>query len=251
MKLLHRKVAQGMVDAILEGEFPVEGVLPGERELAARFGVNRATVREALEQLAQAGWVTVRERRAAMVNDYWSEGTLDIVPSMLASEASFPVELAINMLEVRAELAPHYVRMAVHNDSAQVIACLARARKLGDAPSAVAKFDWSLHRTLAILSGNKFYPLLLNSFARLYFRMRGQFFAAEEFRSMARGYYQKLMRAAINEDAAEAGEITRSAMNQRLHIFKRQVAAQAAQGATPTGAPEIGGGTADLRAEAQ
>lgn len=227
MKLLHKKVAQGVVDAILDGEFAVGGALQGERELARRFEVNRATVREALELLSLSGWVTVRERRTTVVNDYWAEGTLDLVPSMVASETPFPVELAINMLEVRAELAPHYVRLAVEKDSPQVIACLAKARKLNDVPSAIAKFDWTLHKNLAVLSGNRFYPLLLNSFARLYFRMRGQFFATDEFRTLARSYYQKLMRAAINEDAAEAAEVTRTTMNQRLHIFKRQLATQA------------------------
>ncbi|GFO56396.1 hypothetical protein GMSM_34030 [Geomonas sp. Red276] len=242
MKLLHKKVAQGVVDAILEGEFPVGGALPGERELAMRFTVNRATVREALELLSQAGWVTVRERRATVVNDFWIDGTLDLVPSMLSSETSFPVDLAINMLEVRTEISPHYVRLAVEKDSPQVIAFLAKARKLNDTPSAIAKFDWNLHKNLAVLSGNKFYPLLLNSFAKLYFRMRGQFFATDEFRTLARGYYQKLMRAAINEDSAEAGEVTRTTMNQRLHIFKRQVAAQAEQthdhaAGTPSAAP--------------
>jgi len=223
VKIVYKQVEQGLIDAILRGEFQVGTPLQSERDLADRFGVNRATVREALEHLAQAGWVTVSERRATVVNDFWVNGSLDVISSMARSAENFPQDLAINLLEVRAELAPHYARLAVQNDAAQLIACLARARKLADTPSAVAKFDWELHLTMAILSGNKFYPLLLNSFAKLYFRLRGHFFATDVFRAQARSFYQKLMHAALNEDPDAAGEITRSAMNKRLHIFRRQV----------------------------
>ena len=227
MKIVYKQVEQGLIDAILRGEFPAGAPLQSERELAERFGVNRATIREAQEHLAQAGWITVSPRKATIVNDFWANGTLDIISSMARSAENFPQQLAVNLLEIRAELAPHYTRLAVQNDAEQLIACLAKARKLADTPSAVAKFDWELHRTMAILSGNRFYPLLLNSFAKLYFRLRGQFFATEEFRAQARGFYQKLMHAAITEDADTAGDITRSAMNKRLHIFRRQLEEQA------------------------
>ncbi|NYV78313.1 GntR family transcriptional regulator, partial [Streptomyces sp. UH6] len=39
----------------LDSEFSVGEVLPNERELAARFGVARATLRQALEQLELEG----------------------------------------------------------------------------------------------------------------------------------------------------------------------------------------------------
>ena len=43
-----------LVDA-LDSEFAVGEILPNERELAARFGVARATLRQALEQLELEG----------------------------------------------------------------------------------------------------------------------------------------------------------------------------------------------------
>ena len=223
MKKAHIKVEMGLVEAILNGTSPVGSLLPGDRELSVQYGVARPVVREALQNLAHAGWVTVSQRKATLVNDYWSDGTLDILSSIAKSSEQFPIELIVNLLEIRAELAPDYAAKAIRNDSAQVIACLAKARKLGANGTAFARFDWELHRLMSILSGNRIYPLILNSFARLYFKMRGQFFSSEEYREASRSYYQKLLHAALEENAEEARQVTRVAMQQRVQLFRMQM----------------------------
>lgn len=223
MKKAYEKVEKGITNAILQGETPPGSSLQSERELAARFDVSRLVVREALQKLAQAAWISISQRRVAQVNDFWSTGTLDILSTIARNTDSFPMELAAQLLEMRAEIAPDYARRAVRNDSPQLIAQLARARKLGDSPAAFARFDWELHRTMAILSGNRIYPLLLNTFAKLYFKMRGSFFTTEDYREASRDYYRKLLRAAIDENAEEADKITHSAMWQRVHLFRRQM----------------------------
>lgn len=223
MKKAHIKVEMGLVDSILNGTAPVGSLLPGDRELALQFGVARPVVREALQNLAHAGWVTVSQRKSTQVNDYWSNGTLDILSSIAKSSEKFPLELIVQLLEIRAELAPDYAAKAIENDSAQVIACLVKARKLGSNGSSFARFDWELHRLLSILSGNRIYPLILNSFASLYFKMRGQFFSSEDYREASRSYYQKLLHAALEENIQEARQVTRTAMQQRVHLFRRQM----------------------------
>ena len=50
----HRQLKTVLTEA-LESEFAVGQILPNERELAARFGVARATLRQALEQLELEG----------------------------------------------------------------------------------------------------------------------------------------------------------------------------------------------------
>lgn len=225
MKKAHIKVENGLVDAILSGTAPVGSQLPGDRELAQQFGVARPVVREALQNLAHAGWVTVSQRKATVVNDYWSNGTLDILSSIAKSSEKFPPELVLQLLEIRAELAPDYAAKAIENDSAQVIACLAKARKLGTNGAAFARFDWELHRLLSLLSGNRIYPLILNSFASLYFKMRGLYFAVEDYREASRSYYQKLLHAALEENIQEARQVTRTAMQQRVQLFRRRMEA--------------------------
>ena len=60
-----KSIADNLAAEIAEGHYHPGDRLPTEAELAARFGVNRHTVRHALSALAEAG--TVRSRRGAGV----------------------------------------------------------------------------------------------------------------------------------------------------------------------------------------
>jgi len=46
-----------LVEAILEGTFPINSSLPAERELAEMLGVTRPTLREVLQRLSRDGWL--------------------------------------------------------------------------------------------------------------------------------------------------------------------------------------------------
>ena len=57
------RIAERFVTAIALGEFVPGQQLPSERDLAASLGVSRTTVREALQRLHAAGYVTTRRGR--------------------------------------------------------------------------------------------------------------------------------------------------------------------------------------------
>lgn len=54
---LWRQIADDIEQAILRGEFSAGEKLPGEQDIAQRFGVNRHTVRRALAELTERGLV--------------------------------------------------------------------------------------------------------------------------------------------------------------------------------------------------
>jgi len=54
---LWRRVADGLERGIGDGTYPIHSRLPGEVEIADRFGVNRHTVRRAIAALAERGMV--------------------------------------------------------------------------------------------------------------------------------------------------------------------------------------------------
>lgn len=60
---LHRTVAATLADAIARGEYPIGSSLPNERLLAARLGVSRTTLRQALAELARSGVIRRRVGR--------------------------------------------------------------------------------------------------------------------------------------------------------------------------------------------
>lgn len=58
----YQQVADSLITAIGTGQYPVGSLLPTEMELCAQYGISRATVREALRRLRDAGLISRRRR---------------------------------------------------------------------------------------------------------------------------------------------------------------------------------------------
>ncbi|MCR0981332.1 phosphonate metabolism transcriptional regulator PhnF [Roseomonas populi] len=65
--VLWRQIAAALEAAIAAGEHAPEDRLPSEGVLAARFGVNRHTVRRALDSLARRGLISTEQGRGSFV----------------------------------------------------------------------------------------------------------------------------------------------------------------------------------------
>lgn len=58
----YQQVADSLMTRIGNGHYPVGSLLPTEMELCAHYGISRATVREALRRLRDAGLISRRRR---------------------------------------------------------------------------------------------------------------------------------------------------------------------------------------------
>ena len=65
---LHRRIAENLSNQVSSGKLKPGERLPSERQIARQFQASRATVRTALQHLEQAGLITRRERRSAVVS---------------------------------------------------------------------------------------------------------------------------------------------------------------------------------------
>ena len=84
MNLEHHLRAQ-----ILDGRLSPGARLPSERSLAQEHGVNRVTVRTALERLKASGLLTAHVGRGTVVCDVQTQGGPDLLPDLLRdAEAS-------------------------------------------------------------------------------------------------------------------------------------------------------------------
>jgi GntR family transcriptional regulator/MocR family aminotransferase len=64
----YRKIAEGLVTAIVEGRLPPGTLLPGTRQMAQLLDVNRKTVILAYEEALTKGWLISEPRRGTFVN---------------------------------------------------------------------------------------------------------------------------------------------------------------------------------------
>jgi GntR family negative regulator for fad regulon and positive regulator of fabA len=210
---------QSLVTAILEGTFAPGDTLPGERALAADLGVTRPTLREALQRLARDGWLTVQQGKSTVVNDFWQDGGLNVLSTLVQHSDQLPPNFVAHLLEVRRHLAPAYTRAAVERSGDKVAAFLHGRSTLPDTPAAYASFDWQLHRLLTLKSGNPIYTLILNGFATFYEEIAQLYFATVEARQLSRQFYDDLAQAAANHDADTAERLTRTVMEASVQLW--------------------------------
>lgn len=102
---------------ILRGQLQPGEKLTGERELAAEYGTNRNTLREAVRKLEQSRMVTVRHGRGVIVRDYRKTGTLELLSPYLNSSpsAAEAANLVSDILEPRVLLLEHATRVAARH----------------------------------------------------------------------------------------------------------------------------------------
>lgn len=108
------QIAEAIRALILSGKLTVDERLPGEQELAARFGVSRPTVREALKRLAAQN--LIRTRRGATGGNFVNRigfdeaedqliSTTTLLMSMTPLPADTVVEARLTLLGSAAPLA--------------------------------------------------------------------------------------------------------------------------------------------------
>lgn len=212
---------QALVTEILTGSYPPGSKLPAERELAAMLGVTRPTLREALRRLESDGWLSVQQGKATQVNDFWRQGGLNLLSSLVRNSQELPSSFIPHLLEVRLVIAPAYARAAIHSSPAEVADFVETYINLDNSAPSLASFDWVLHKNLAYYSQNPIYTLILNGFSGFYEQMGCIYFKHPTSRITSLAYYAELLHTARSRDAERAEHITRSVMQESLSLWEQ------------------------------
>jgi DNA-binding FadR family transcriptional regulator len=134
------EVFDQILDDVVSGEFAPGEALPSERKLAEVLGVSRPAVREALQRVAQAGLVEVRQGDATTVRDYRRHASLDLLPRLLLPRGELDPSVARSVLEARLLIGPEVAALAAERAGAAIDADLRAAiDALGTDPDPVAR----------------------------------------------------------------------------------------------------------------
>jgi GntR family negative regulator for fad regulon and positive regulator of fabA len=216
-----------LTEAILDGTFAPGSSLPGERSLAEQLGITRPTLREALQRLARDGWVTVRQGKATVVNNYWRDGGLNVLNTLVQHGEHLPQNFVTQLLEVRLNLAPAYTKAAVQHSANNLDGFLDERKRLADTPESYASFDWRLHHYLTLSSGNQIYTLIMNGFSEFYEQLARLYFAGGRERRHSQAFYDALAEAVENRDAEKAEVVCQLAMEESIKTWQRVNSRQA------------------------
>lgn len=110
-----QQIFEDLQRQILGGQLSAGERLLGERELAAKYGTNRNTLREAVRKLEQARLVSVRHGRGVTVADFRRTGTPELLSPYLQAgpDMSEVADIIGDVLEPRILLLEYAARLAV------------------------------------------------------------------------------------------------------------------------------------------
>lgn len=224
---LKEVVVEQLEEHILSGKIAIGDKLPPERELAQLLGVGRPLVHEALIELAARDLVSVIPRTGTVVNDYRRRGSLAVLDSLVRyRQGELEPHLEESFFGVRVFFEVECARLAALNRTKDQLADLKAivenetAVPLSDVDS-VVELDFNFHLSIAIASQNMLYPLLINSFKRVYTHYTSMFFsdgkmAPEVFRG-----HRALVDAVVSSDSLLASRLMKELLEQGALIMNK------------------------------
>ena len=162
-RALHQQVAESLRELILAGKLQRGDALPPERELAERFGVSRATVREALRVLQL--WGLIETRRGG--GNYVSLPSLEHIVAPLSTILQHNRALQDELLDARLVFEPSVCWLAAQRRTAEDLAAIEaiierQARRVEQGELAVEE-DSAFHLALAEATHNRVIPRLIQT----------------------------------------------------------------------------------------
>ena len=190
---LPAQIAVRIGNAIVEGEFE-----PGQKlrevDLAAAFGVSRASVREALRMVEREGLVTILPQRGAQVT------------SLTAQEVQDVFEIRANLMG----LAHHRLAAAASTEVRKHLSALLKdLQSARDDGEAYARASLAISSYCVHNAGSARLANLILSFGRQTARYTRLSLSTPERRRQSLANWRKLVTATINGDAAAAEHVPR------------------------------------------
>ncbi|MFO0725115.1 MAG: GntR family transcriptional regulator [Myxococcota bacterium] len=168
-------VFEQLRDQIVLGNMVPGEILPAERVLAEKFGVNRGALREALKRLEQARLVAIQHGGSTRVLDFRQTAGMDLLTQLLVGPHGFNLPVARSVVEMRSALAPDIARLSAERRRPETASALAAVVKemegaKGDLPrlQRLAMDFWSV---LVDGSDNLAYRLALNTLRESYLKL--------------------------------------------------------------------------------
>ena len=172
------RIAEEIADRIrrllLDGSLPAGRPLPGERQLAVRFGVSRGSVRDALRVLETIGLLESRHGQGTFPREL----DVDRLVVPLTSVVAYRHDLRDELLDVRRMFEPAVARVAAARVTDEDVAALERLveiqqRKIKAGLSAIAE-DTAFHATLARATQNSVVVRIMETLNDLLMESRKQ-----------------------------------------------------------------------------
>ena len=212
-----------LIEAILQGIYPIDSFLPSERILCEQLGITRPTLRETLQRMRQDGWIEIHQGKPTRVRNYLQEGNLNVLNAIANANAEVSLNIVLNLLETRLLLAPAYFMRASTLHPQSLIDFLQEIIPISSDPQEAGSLDWDLHKKAALLSGNTVFLLILNGFDQVYLQMAEIYFSLAEAREASNQFYRDILKFTQENDPDAVFECTQKMMQDSIQFMKNSI----------------------------
>jgi GntR family transcriptional repressor for pyruvate dehydrogenase complex len=246
------RIAEEIADRIrvliLDGTLPPDRPLPGERLLAARFGVSRGSIRDALRLLETIGLLETRHGQGTFPRE------LDVnrLVAPLASILAYRADLRDELLDVRRMFEPAVARVAAARITDEDLADLQRIldtqrRKLKAGGSAIIE-DTAFHAVLARATRNRVVMRIMQTLNDLLVESRKRALRQKGRPERSVEGHEAVVAALRRRDPEGAAGAMHTHIDQIAELLRREAAPRAGQpsmlGSVP---PSLAGNRRELR----
>ena len=159
-------------EGILSGDLKPGDRLPPERELAARFGTNRNTLREAIRALEAQGLVRARQGDGVRVLDFRTKGDFGLLPQLVRQAAPEDRQFLFgDLLRIRRVVCVEAAVLAAERATTEQVDhlrdLLQRQRAADGDLLTLVTTDVEIYRSLVDASGSMVSTLLFNTLERV------------------------------------------------------------------------------------
>lgn len=165
--LLHRQLFLALREQIRRGIYPQGSAIPPEDQLGRMFGVSRITVRRAVSELEDAGWVEKRMGRGTFVLANGPQPEAQPALTFVESLRQRSRQTQVKVLEMGLRVPPADVAVALGLAGDKPALFASRLRSVGDVPLIVTDVwlvpQYAKHVTPEKLRRQGLSEILLNS----------------------------------------------------------------------------------------
>lgn len=217
---LSDQIVRQLENLILNRELKLGDALPPERELAARLGVSRNILREAISTMIQKGLLEVRQGAGTYVASPSAELLSDSLSFYVRLNESGFYDLLEARLALEVEIAELAARRCTDEDMRLISERYTELEAVVDDPEQYVEADILFHAALAQAARNEVLKLLLDSI-RGATRENIRILVEQHERAVgdAMNYHQRILASVLQRSPEE----TRNAMREHLESVRREL----------------------------
>ncbi len=217
------QVAEQIQRLIVRGVLKHGDRLPAERELAAKFGVSRSSIRDAIRTLEVIGIVEPRQGKGTVVRELSTDSLVVPLASVLVRRRDLVAELVDVRRMIEPALAVRAAASATKEEIARLEDILRRQGEKMRRGEQTIEEDSEFHYAIAVAARNSVVLKVLDVLMDLLRDSRARSLQVPGRRERSYAGHRRILRAIKRRDGAAAGAAARQHLREIQGIVMRKL----------------------------